>query len=188
MVLNKFLYFGDFVAGPILIAVLALLAVHYGGSTALGIWSAALIVGLLSWTFFEYIIHRWVYHRAPVIKNYHDAHHDAPLEMIGAPSFVSLAIIMGLCFLPLMPFGPAVAGGFSSGVTVGYMVYMLVHHATHHWDLKPGTWLYEARVHHMAHHYSKVEGNFGIVTSLWDRVFRTMLGRRSRAREGSALF
>lgn len=183
MVLSRFLYFGDFVAGPIVIAILALVSMYYGGSTAFLVWLAATFAGLVSWTFFEYVIHRWIYHRVPGIKKYHDAHHDAPLEMIGAPSFVSLAIIIVLCLLPLMPLGFATAGGFASGVILGYLGYMIVHHATHHWQVEHGTWLYRARVHHMAHHYSRVEGNFGIVTSIWDRVFRTMLERRQRERD-----
>jgi sterol desaturase/sphingolipid hydroxylase (fatty acid hydroxylase superfamily) len=188
MVLNRFLYFGDFVAGPLVIILLALLSVHGGGVGVLGRWVVATVVGLVSWTFFEYVIHRWVYHRVPGIKRYHDAHHDAPLEMIGAPSFVSLVIIMVLCFLPLMPLGFATASGFASGVILGYMGYMLVHHATHHWELTPGGWLYEARIHHMAHHFARVEGNYGIVTSFWDRVFGTMVARRKREREGWAFF
>lgn len=188
MVLNRFLYFGDFVAGPVVVLLLALMAVHYGGTSVLAVWFAACFTGLASWTLFEYVIHRWVYHRVPGIKKYHDAHHDAPLEMIGAPSFVSMAIIMALCFLPLMPLGFAKAGGYASGVILGYMGYMIVHHATHHWELRPGSWMHQARVHHMAHHFARVEGNYGIVTSFWDRVFGTMVERRKRNRNGWSYF
>lgn len=188
MVLGRFLYFGDFVAGPIVIVLLALITAHGGGTGLLAAWLAATTAGLVSWTFLEYVIHRWIYHRVPGIKRYHDAHHDAPLEMIGAPSFVSLFIILALCYLPLVPLGFATASGFASGIILGYMGYMLVHHATHHWELKPGTWLYRARLHHMAHHFARVEGNYGIVTSFWDRVFGTMVEKRKRAREGWAFF
>lgn len=188
MILNRFLYFGDFVAGPAVVVLLAAMAIRAGGSGAFTIWLSATFAGLVSWTFFEYVIHRWVYHRVPGIKKYHDAHHDAPLEMIGAPSFVSLVIIMVLCFLPLMPLGFATAGGFASGVILGYMGYMIVHHGTHHWQPNHGSWLYQARVHHMAHHFARVEGNYGIVTSFWDRVFGTMVERRQRNRDGWTFF
>src|SRR5271166_175439 len=45
------------------------------------------------------------------------------------------------------------ASGFTSGMLLGYAAYMFVHHATHHFAIQPGDWLYKARVRHMAHHY-----------------------------------
>jgi sterol desaturase/sphingolipid hydroxylase (fatty acid hydroxylase superfamily) len=71
------------------------------------------------------------------------------------------------------------AGGFASGVLLGYAAYMLVHHATHHWPIGPGDWLYEARVRHLAHHYRE-DSEFGIVTGFWDGVFGTTGRRRNR--------
>jgi sterol desaturase/sphingolipid hydroxylase (fatty acid hydroxylase superfamily) len=58
---------------------------------------------------------------------------------------------------------------------------MLVHHASHHWTLEPGSLLYRARVLHMAHHYNSAPGNYGVVTSFWDHVFSTNVDRRRRS-------
>jgi sterol desaturase/sphingolipid hydroxylase (fatty acid hydroxylase superfamily) len=60
---------------------------------------------------------------------------------------------------------------------------MIVHHATHHWNIQPGDWLYEARVRHMAHHY-RDQSNFGITTGIWDKVFGTERERRRGVRSG----
>jgi sterol desaturase/sphingolipid hydroxylase (fatty acid hydroxylase superfamily) len=112
----------------------------------------------------------------------HDAHHQEPLSLIGAPSFVSIALILAVFYAPLYLVNSAMAAGFTSGILVGYFGYQLVHYASHHWTLKPGSLLYRARIRHMAHHYRNVEGNYGIVTSLWDRVFATYIeGRRQKA-------
>jgi sterol desaturase/sphingolipid hydroxylase (fatty acid hydroxylase superfamily) len=61
---------------------------------------------------------------------------------------------------------------------------MLVHHASHHWELKPGGMLYRARVLHMAHHYHEAPGNYGVITPLWDHVFSTNVERRRRIAGG----
>ena len=97
--------------------------------------------------------------------------------------FVALMmLILSVFFLPLLfAVGVVVAGGFASGALLGYAGYMLVHHASHHWTLKPGSLLYKARVLHMAHHYNSAPGNYGVVTSFWDHVFSTNVDRRRRA-------
>jgi len=80
------------------------------------------------------------------------------------PSFVSSGLILAVCYLPLRPYAPVLAAGFTSGVMLGYAAYMFVHHATHHFKIEPGDWLYEARLRHMTHHYR--EGvNFGVSTA-----------------------
>ena len=45
---------------------------------------------------------------------------------------------------------------------------MFVHHATHHFSIQPGDWLYEARLRHMAHHYHD-DANFGVSVGWWDQ-------------------
>jgi len=183
MRLSKALYFGDFVAAPVAIAVLAVVALSGRSLLSACLWLVAIGAGLVAWTLVEYVIHRWVYHRIPFFEKFHDAHHEEPLSLIGAPSFIGIVAILVLFFLPFLAAGLPFAGGFASGVLVGYCIYMLVHHASHHWELRPGTYLYAARLRHMAHHYHGIEGNYGVITSLWDHVFSTFV-RRRRARSG----
>jgi len=172
MPINKFLYFGDFVAIPIAIFVFVYLS-H--GATGLAVWPeffVAALFGVGLWTLVEYLIHRFVYHHAPILSPLHDLHHQKPNSLIGVPSFISSGIIVAICYFPLAAFYPVVAGGFVSGMLIGYAAYMYVHHATHHFTIEPGHWLYPSRVRHMAHHY-RDNTNFGVTTGFWDRVFRT---------------
>ena len=179
MRINKFLYFGDFLAIPIAVAVFAYYAWLAKGFEAAAEYLPGLLGGLITWTLAEYWIHRTLYHRMPWISTYHDSHHQAPNELIGIPSFLSSGIVILLGYGPFFAFAPVFADGFASGALIGYAAYMVVHHATHHWRLTPGDWLYTAKVRHMAHHYHE-ESNFGIVTGFWDRVFGTTGRRRNR--------
>jgi sterol desaturase/sphingolipid hydroxylase (fatty acid hydroxylase superfamily) len=179
MRINKFLYFGDFFAIPLALALLAYGAFRTAGAAAAAAYFPALLGGLVVWTLAEYWIHRTLYHHAPVFTRFHDRHHAQPKAFIGLPSFLSSGIVVALGYGPFFAFAPVFADGFASGALLGYAAYMFVHHATHHWSIAPGDWLYQARVRHLVHHYHD-DVNFGIVTGLWDRVFRTDGTRRSR--------
>ena len=183
MRIGKFLYFGDFVAIPALMSGLAGLALGGYGARAATEYFALAAFGLLLWTLLEYGIHRFLYHHAPVLSPLHEAHHRAPNDLIGVPSFVSSGLVVLLGYLPFRPFAPVGAAGFATGLLAGYAIYMFVHHATHHMAIKPGHWLYDARVRHMAHHYHD-DTNFGVSTGFWDRVFGTAGRRRDRLARG----
>ena len=178
MRLSRALYFGDLVASPIAIIVLAALALSGRDYRAVGLWLLALIAGICAWTLVEYLVHRFIYHAVPIFERYHDAHHENPEELIGAPSFLMIGFILIAFFTPLLAFGVLIASGVTSGALIGYIGYMLVHHASHHFEPKPGTLLYEARLRHMAHHFHDTPGNYGIITSFWDHVFSTNVERR----------
>jgi sterol desaturase/sphingolipid hydroxylase (fatty acid hydroxylase superfamily) len=180
MNLSKSLYFGDLVAAPIVIIVLAALALAGRDVGAVGLWIVALFAGIGAWTLVEYAVHRWLYHRVPFFEKFHDAHHADPRALIGTPSFVSIAIVLGVFLLPLLPAGLVAASGFASGALLGYTAYMLVHHLSHHMGSRTGTLLYQARLRHLAHHYRGTPGNYGVTTSFWDRVFATNLEPRRR--------
>ncbi|MDQ0392258.1 sterol desaturase family protein [Labrys monachus] len=180
MNLNRFLYFGDFIACPLAIAGLLLAVLAQGDLTALGMWCLAFVAGCMAWTLVEYAVHRWVYHAVPYFDKMHDAHHQEPKGMIGAPSFFSVALIFAIFYLPLYFASHVFAGGFTSGILLGYTAYMLVHHASHHWALKPGGLLYRLRLKHMVHHFRGEEGNYGVITSFWDHVFATYIEPQRR--------
>ena len=179
MRINKFLYFGDFLAIPVGLAIFAWFAFASRGAAAAALYLPGLGAGMIVWTLAEYWIHRTLYHRAPVLSAYHHRHHEAPSELIGAPSFLSSGLVAALAYAPFFAFATVFADGFASGVLIGYAAYMFVHHATHHWTLKPGDWIYGARLRHMSHHYHD-DVNYGVVTGFWDRVFCTEGRRRGR--------
>jgi len=181
MPINKFFYYGDFFANPFAVIVLIYVAFAAGGMQAVPVFAGSLIIGVVIWTLVEYLVHRFVYHHAPFFSALHDSHHKAPASFIGVPSFVSSGFLIAVCFFPVRMFDAIAACGFTSGMLIGYAAYMFVHHATHHFSIEPGHWLYKSRVRHMAHHYHD-NANFGVSTGFWDRVFGTTGVRRDRSK------
>jgi sterol desaturase/sphingolipid hydroxylase (fatty acid hydroxylase superfamily) len=57
----------------------------------------------------------------------------------------------------------------------GYLAYVFVHSATHHWAPRRGSYLFRARRRHALLHHRSEEGNFGVTTGFWDVVFGTAL-------------
>ncbi|MBV8663981.1 MAG: sterol desaturase family protein [Hyphomicrobiales bacterium] len=177
MPIGRFLYFGDFAVIPAAVLLFAWLAFSSQGLDAAPVWALTLIVGVVTWTLVEYLIHRFAYHWAPVLTPLHDHHHREPKAFVGVPSFLSSGLVIAICYLPLSFAAPIAASGFTCGMLLGYAAYMFVHHATHHFKIEPGDWLYEARVRHMAHHYHD-DANFGVSVGVWDRAFGTQGVRR----------
>ena len=86
----------------------------------------------------------------------------------------------------LLPFwwwlGFNVADGLTVGVMLGYWWYGVVHHVIHHWaNGSSPSYFNDLRAWHMRHHYSPKSGNFGVTTSVWDRVFGTAIHARDKA-------
>jgi sterol desaturase/sphingolipid hydroxylase (fatty acid hydroxylase superfamily) len=162
--MNAWEYYADFVTVPLIIALLAVLFPVNLGMVAAGI-------GL--WTLAEYGIHRYLFHRLPVIKPAHDEHHEKPSGMTGVTSWQSAAIFFVLFWI--MPTSLLI--GFASG----YLAYIVTHHAFHHWRIEPTSPFYAGKMRHTMHHHGD-ERNFGVTTSLWDRVFGTYRPWSRRAR------
>lgn len=176
MRLNTFAYYADFFICIAVIGLQLMLMPPDATWLLAAQWVVAVAAGLLVWTALEYAVHRWLYHRVPFFKQFHDAHHDEPNSFIGAPPVIGVAIIVAISFLPTAAIGFHVACGATTGMLIGYMAYMLVHHASHHWNPRPKTWLYQLRRHHALHHFHAEEANFGIVTTFWDHAFGTARG------------
>jgi sterol desaturase/sphingolipid hydroxylase (fatty acid hydroxylase superfamily) len=157
-------------------AALAFLAL--GLSRFSGPWAVAggvAMLGFMSWGLIEYAVHRWVLHGPPsVARRGHAHHHSAPSALISTPLFVIM--IGALAFWGLLrlvlPDGPAAFLVF--GLYAGYNYFALVHHHQHH----RGNFLGSVaclrrleRCHHLHHHRQDV--NFGVSTTIWDRLFGT---------------
>ncbi|MCG6857661.1 MAG: sterol desaturase family protein [Salaquimonas sp.] len=177
MRLSIIAYFADFYFAGFAILVLVAAgivpAIAAGHSTAIAVWVAAAAAGVMAWSLAEYWVHRYFYHEVPGLRELHGHHHAEPEAFIGGPPVLAILIIFALAYLPLVFVSSIVAGGFTTGALTGYMAYMLVHHAVHYWKPAPGTLLFTLRRHHALHHHHSEEGNFGIITSFWDRVFGT---------------
>ncbi len=177
MHLSKFSYYSDFIAYPIVIMVLATASIAGDSWPARTEWFAAAAAGFVLWTLLEYVLHRIALHRIAYLVPLHDAHHASPLSLVGTPTWFSVATLLATIFLPAWwCFGVNVAGGLTAGVMTGYWWYGVVHHIIHHGARKPPhSYFGSLRAWHMRHHYSPKRGNFGVTTSLWDRVFGTVI-------------
>ncbi|WP_430913898.1 sterol desaturase family protein [Methylobacterium sp. sgz302541] len=158
--MSRFAYYADFVLMPAMILVLLVL-----GSPTL----AGVLFGAAAWTLAEYAAHRVLFHRPPLFKAAHDEHHARPCGRTGVSSLHSFAIFVGLALL--------LPADVLAGFALGYLAYITAHHAVHHWRIGPRHPLYGLKLRHAMHHHG-VEANFGVVTTLWDRVFGTYLPRR----------
>ena len=165
-------YFADFVVYPVLLAVLAWETLRHALAPQREDWMLAAGVGLGGWTLLEYALHRYVLHHAPPFRRMHALHHASPAALIGTPSWLSVSLIGGLVFLPLLhALQLDIASGATAGLMLGYLWYVGVHHAAHHRRARPGSYLHRAKQRHALHHHSPQACNFGVTTALWDRLF-----------------
>jgi sterol desaturase/sphingolipid hydroxylase (fatty acid hydroxylase superfamily) len=138
-------------------------------------------IGMFSWSLFEYIAHRFIFHMTPDSETgkkisyiMHGNHHHFPrdrqrLFMPPVPSILISTTLFGIMFLLMGNF----AFMFFPGFLLGYLLYCSMHYAIHAWNppfkfMKP-LW----RNHHL-HHYKDEQRGFGVSTTIWDRVFGTM--------------
>jgi 4-hydroxysphinganine ceramide fatty acyl 2-hydroxylase len=164
--------------GPIISLMLYLAFVQKGLSflTVLGFF----VIGVLSWTLLEYVIHRYVFHYEPKTRVgkllhfiMHGVHHDYPNDAtrLVMPPIISvpLAVVFYVVFiLTLGRFAPAALAGFG----FGYVCYDTIHYATHHFAMKRGVWRW-LKQYHLRHHYQDDQAGYGVSSPLWDYVFKT---------------
>lgn len=139
--------------------------------------------GTLSWTLAEYFFHRYVFHledyfpdsKAVQAFTYtmHGVHHEYPrdpnrLIMPPAPGLLIISLLFGVFYLVMGSYVFLFLPGFLNG----YLVYTIIHYATHR--LKPPKLLKPLWRHHALHHYKYPDLAFGVSSSFWDRIFRTM--------------
>lgn len=140
-------------------------------------------LGLVTWSFLEYILHRFVLHYHPtsdiggaVIDRLHALHHHNPKDetQVCVPIFLNLAF-WGTVFGLIVLFGGAFEGGliFTSGVALLMVIYDITHYSAHY--SKPSnTIMHALKRHHTLHHFSDHRKRFGVTSPIWDYVFRTI--------------
>jgi sterol desaturase/sphingolipid hydroxylase (fatty acid hydroxylase superfamily) len=177
MRLSKTGYYADFAIYGAVLAAAPVITVWYDSPYELSLWVLAAVVGSLSWTLAEYLVHRFVLHQVPGFTRIHDIHHDAPLAIVGTPTWLSLSLFLGAVFLPTWALGSLnTASGLTIGMMAGFFWYGVAHHAIHHRRPRAlAARLLLASRRHARHHYSSQPGNYGITTSFWDHVFGTAL-------------
>lgn len=182
MKMSKLGYFFEFLLFPPLIVFAALLAFRSSNPprpvTLALVFSAALV----AWTLIEYLLHRVLFHHAPILSRIHERHHHSPQDLIGTPAWASVSIGLIAVAIPSWALlGLSVGTAATAGLVTGYLWYVFVHYAIHHWRPRAGfSYLCRARLRHARHHYLSHSGNFGVTTGIWDKVFGTALETHAR--------
>ena len=136
-------YFSEFLLFPPLVLFATLLAFRSSVPPSPAIWAVIYGAGLVGWTLIEYLLHRVLFHHAPVLSQIHERHHHFPLDLIGTPAWVSMLVGVIAVAIPLwaaLGFGLATAA--TGGLVTGYLWYVFVHYATHHWRPRKNSYLY----------------------------------------------
>jgi sterol desaturase/sphingolipid hydroxylase (fatty acid hydroxylase superfamily) len=139
------------------------------------------LAGIIFWTFFEYLMHRFMFHwvaesdRAKkIIYLMHGNHHEYPrdrerLFMPPVPSIIIASIIFLLMYLAIGEY----VFMFYPGFLLGYLMYGTMHYAIHAWH-PPFKWMKPLWRNHHLHHYKNDHRGFGVSSTIWDRIFGTM--------------
>ena len=178
-------YFMDFYVYPPLIVLCMIVAVD-GGPRQVAVATALAVLGLAVWTLAEYLIHRFAFHHVPGLKTAHLEHHAEPMGLHGSPTVVTVLVFAGLALAPLWYLTSLqTAAALTAGLMAGYLAYVGVHYALHHVNSLGPRWLPASakvwlrnliRAHAVHHH--QIEYNFGVTTTIWDRVFGTLRRRQ----------
>jgi len=181
MKMSRLGYFSEFLLFPPLLAIAMLLAYRSPAPLHPLTMAGFYLAGVIAWTLIEYVLHRAVFHHAPILSQIHELHHDFPQDLIGTPGWASASIGLVLFAAPLYAvLGLDLGLAATAGLITGYLWYVFVHYATHHFRPRRDTYLYRARVRHSRHHHLSHDGNFGVTTGFWDHVFGTALERRAK--------
>lgn len=166
---------------------------------------AAVAVAALVYPLVWYVLHRWVLHsrwmfKVPVLastwKRIHYDHHQDPnhLEVL----FGALHTTLPTIALATAPLGYAIGsywdagfGGACIAFAAGLLTtcfYEFVH-CIQHLAYKPKSkWIAEMKKRHMAHHFHDENGNYGITTFFWDKLFGTFYDRAERPAKSPTVF
>ncbi len=143
--------------------------------------TALFLLGLVGFTLFEYLMHRYVFHmsthtrfRARVQHIFHGVHHAVPKDKdrLAMPPLMSITLATLLFMLFRWAMGAA-AFAFLPGFLTGYALYLLVHYVVHAYR-PPRNAFRVLWTHHAIHHYKDDQRAFGVSSPLWDYVFGTM--------------
>jgi sterol desaturase/sphingolipid hydroxylase (fatty acid hydroxylase superfamily) len=174
---------------PTILLYMALIVAALGAALWLGAaqrpWAslatAALTFAL--YPFVEYLLHRFVLHgrwlyksplTAALWKRIHFDHHQDPQRLdvlFGAPS--NTLPTLALFTLPL-GYGVNDWSGAMLAFACGAAAYSAFEfcHCVQHLNYIPSNrWLARIKKHHMAHHFHNEAGNFGLTSTVVDRLF-----------------
>ena len=161
------------------------------------------VAGFLTWTFTEYVIHRFLFHPPQWIEDdtrriigglapgtpimpamptwrhkfyflVHGNHHDFPNDSSRLVMPPSVSIPLAFVFYGLFAATiHAAAPAAFAGFVGGYLAYDTTHYFTHHGATRTAFARYQKK-RHFRHHYSDSTHDFGVSSPLWDVVWGTL--------------
>lgn len=138
-------------------------------------------IGVISFTWAEYNVHRYVFHMTPDTEKkakaqytMHGVHHEFPKDKtrLAMPPALSITIATLLLFVFRLILGDFVFS-FLPGFLVGYAGYLSVHYMVHAFQ-PPKNFFKALWVNHGLHHYRNGEMVYGVSSPLWDYIYGTM--------------
>ena len=150
-------------------------------SIPFGFGLAVAVLGIVAFTFVEYMMHKHFFHMEPdtPIKDklqygIHGVHHDYPRDKdrLAMPPFVSAAYSAILYLVFTLVMGDF-ALYFLPGFLVGYSGYLGVHYVVHVYN-PPKNFFKVLWVNHAIHHYKDPDAAFGVSSPLWDYLLGTL--------------
>lgn len=159
-----------------------------GRPDGMSVWPVlgGFLLGLFLWTLSEYVLHRFLFHfhakseqGKKIFFLFHGVHHAQPQMKTRLVMPPVLSIPLALLFYGLfyLVFHNLLKSGFLvptifTGFLTGYLIYDLIHYATHHFPMRIGIWK-ALKQYHIKHHYKTPDKRYGVSSPLWDLVFRT---------------
>ncbi|KAL8194688.1 UNVERIFIED_CONTAM: Fatty acid 2-hydroxylase [Gekko kuhli] len=151
-------------------------------------------LGMFTWSFFEYLIHRFLFHMKPPASNYylitlhfmlHGQHHKCPFDasrLVFPPAPAALPIL-GFYVLANSLFPEAFATTLFAGGLFGYVLYDMTHYYLHYGSPEKGSYLYRLKAYHVKHHFEHQKAGFGITSTFWDHPFQTLIPEETFEKE-----
>lgn len=148
-------------------------------------WSSGVtfwVAGWIIWTLAEYFLNRYLLHfretNVPILDSivqYHSMHHDDPDDV----HYVFIhPLVVGFTAAPLMVGSFLMVGEtglvITSGFLFGYLWFAILHALQHHYTSPSTGFLKRLWQHHYLHHQSTAHSAYGVTTSFWDLVFRSL--------------
>ena len=131
---------------------------------------ASFALGLLAWTFIEYLIHGWLSHTfSTFVSAIHDVHHRDPHAIFTIGAWLPI-MILWTAGIALFRFDSAMV--FFTGAIAGFIAYETIHYRIHF--SRPSCAIEERlRERHLMHHHGAPQRYFGVTSPLWDLIFAT---------------
>ncbi|GAB1444410.1 MAG: sterol desaturase family protein [Cyclobacteriaceae bacterium] len=162
-------------------------------SLSLGMSVLMFIIGLIFFTWVEYLVHRYLFHmetytklRAKFQYTMHGVHHEFPKDKdrLAMPPLLSITIATLLLFLFRLVLGDLVFS-FLPGFLVGYALYLAIHYMVHAYQ-PPKNFFKILWINHSIHHYKDEHGIYGVSSPLWDYVYGTITPIHHKAKSDLA--